>query len=110
MLIGGDVLVPETMIKSCWGKKLRGEKVREIWKPRHCGDVRLPVCGSPDFHQVLRRILSLCTFFSLVLSPALQQGELKETVSRQADFPVPFVGMTHLTDTIRVFALFCCFQ
>lgn len=41
VLIGGDilgdVLVPETMIKSCWGKKLRGEKVRKIWKPGHCG-------------------------------------------------------------------------
>lgn len=51
MLIGEDVLedvlVPETMIKSCWGKKLRGEKVREIWKPE--GDERLPVCGLPDF-------------------------------------------------------------
>lgn len=37
----------------------------------------------------------------------LGQGELKETVSRKADFPVRFVGMTHLTDdTIRVFTLF----
>lgn len=54
--------------------------------------------------------MSLCTLFSLLLSPALQ-GELKEIVSRKADFPVPFVGMTHLTDdTIRVFALFCHFQ
>ena len=56
--------------------------------------------------QVLRRIKCLHTFF-LSLSPMLQQGELKETVSRKADFPVPFVGMTHLTDdTIRVFTLF----
>lgn len=55
--------------------------------------------------------MSLCTFFSLLLSPTLQQEELKKTVSRKADFPVPFVGMTHLTDdTIRVFALFFCFQ
>lgn len=35
------------------------------------------------------------------------QGELKETVSRKADFPARFVEMTHLTDdTIRVFTLF----
>lgn len=57
---------------------------------------------SPD----LRRIKFLRTFFSLLLSPTLQQGELKETVSMKAHFPVPFVGMTHLTDdTIRVFTL-----
>lgn len=60
-----------------------------------------------QLHQVLRRIESLLTFFSLLLSLVLQQGELKETMSRKADFHVAFVGMTHLTDdTIRVFTLF----
>lgn len=99
--------MPETVRKSCWGKKVRGQKVREIQKPGHCGDVRLPLCGLPDFSRFSGES---CTFFSLLLPPTLQ-GELKGTVSRKADFPVPFVGMTHLTDdTIRVFALFCRFQ
>lgn len=58
---------------------------------------------------VLRRIKSPRTSFSPVLSPMLQL--LKETVSRNTDFPVPFVGMTHLADdTIRVFTLSCHFQ
>lgn len=70
------------------------------------GTVGLPVCGLPNFTRFSGE-LSLRTFLSLLLSPMLQQGELKETLSRKADFPVPFVGMTHLTDhTIRVFTLF----
>lgn len=51
MLIGGDVVVPETMRKSYWGKKLREENVREIWKLGHWGDVRLSHCGLSDFSR-----------------------------------------------------------
>jgi len=99
--------MPETMIKNCWGKRSRGEKDRVIWKHRHHGDWWTASLWIAQLHQVLRRMKSLCTFFSLLLSPVLQQGELQETVSRKADFPVAFVGMAHLTDdTIRVFTLF----
>lgn len=99
--------MPETMIKSCWGKRPRRKKVRAIWKPRHCGDVVRANLWIAQLHQSLRRIKFLRTFFSLLLSQTLQQGELKETVSMRAHFPVPFVGMTYLTDdTIRVFTLF----